>query len=218
MADDIVVFITRHAGTCVECGTEFFKGNFIRVEEGRTLCLGCADLDHLEFLPRGDTALTRRATKHAPLRAVVVQWARARNRYERQGILVAPEAIRRAEHECLDDADLRARQRERAAERRTVEDLKYVGELAQALQALFPRCPPPEIDAIARWTGEKHTGRVGRSAAAKDFDPAALRLAVVAHIRHGHTDYDERLMRGEPRDLARRSVQSQIEHVLQRWS
>jgi len=82
-----------------------------------------ADLAHLEYLPSGNTALTRRATKHSPLRAVVVQWARARKRYERQGILVTAEALRRAEEECLADEDRRARQRERAAERRE-NDLK----------------------------------------------------------------------------------------------
>jgi hypothetical protein len=27
----------------------------------RPLCLSCADLDHLIYLPRGDAALTRRA-------------------------------------------------------------------------------------------------------------------------------------------------------------
>ena len=89
-SDDIVVFITRHGGTCAECQTEFFKGAFVRVEKERTLRLACADLGHLEFLPRGDTALTRRATKHSPLRAVVVEWSPTRQRYERQGILVTP--------------------------------------------------------------------------------------------------------------------------------
>jgi len=70
--------------------------------------LFCADLAHLEYLPSGNTALTRRATKHSPLRAVVVQWARARKRYERQGILVTVEALCRAEEECLADEDRRA--------------------------------------------------------------------------------------------------------------
>jgi len=34
-------------------------------------------------------------------------------------------------------------------------------------------------------------GRGGRSAAAKSFDEEAVRLAVIAHIRHRETDYDE---------------------------
>src|SRR5207253_903871 len=82
-------------------------GNFLRTEGEKGLCLECADLGHLEFLPRGDTAVTRRATKYSKLRAVVVQWSRTRKRYERQGILAEAEAIRRAEEESLADADLR---------------------------------------------------------------------------------------------------------------
>lgn len=35
---------------------------------------------------------------------------------------------------------------------------------------------------MAEWTERRNSGRVGRTAAAKVFDPAALRLAVVAHI------------------------------------
>jgi hypothetical protein len=55
--------------------------------------LVCADLDHLEFLPSGDAAVTRRASKYSKLKAVVLQWSRTRQRYERQGILVETEAI-----------------------------------------------------------------------------------------------------------------------------
>ena len=47
------------------------------------LCLACADLDHLAFLPRGDATLTRRARAHSTLSAVVLKWSRARKRYER---------------------------------------------------------------------------------------------------------------------------------------
>ena len=81
---DIVVFIIRRDTKCAECGEELGPGRWIRVENDKALCMACADLAHLEYLPSGNTALTRRATKHSPLRAVVVQWARARKRYERQ--------------------------------------------------------------------------------------------------------------------------------------
>ena len=54
--EDLIVFIQhRTSSTCGECGRELFKGNFIRLQrEKGVLCLECADLDHLEFLPRGD--------------------------------------------------------------------------------------------------------------------------------------------------------------------
>jgi hypothetical protein len=58
---------------------------------------------------------------------------------------------------------------------------------------------------------------VGRSAAAKEFDPPALKLAVIAHIRHEHTRYDELLMPHGDRQLARAKVRQHIEVVLSRW-
>lgn len=193
------------------------RGDMIRLERDEPLCLDCADLGHLEFLVRGDTALTRRATKHSPLRAVVVEWSRARQRYERQGILVTPEAIERAERECLADAALRERQRERAAVRREALDAAYEADFAAALRKVFPGCPPGEVERITVWTCRKHSGRVGRSAAAKELDPGAIRLALVAHIRHEHTNYDELLMRTGDRQAARHAVQAEISRVLADW-
>jgi hypothetical protein len=215
--EEIVVFITRSEGKCAECGKEFFKGHWIRLEKEQPLCLACADLAHLEFLPRGNTALTRRATKFSPLRAVVVEWSRARQHYERQGILVTPAAVRRAEEECLADAELRERRRIQAAEEREAQEPIFLAEVTAAIRAEYPGCPEAEAARIAAWTCEKHSGRVGRSAAAKELDPTALRLAVVAHIRHEHTRYDEILMRQGDRKLARDTVRPEIERILQRW-
>ena len=127
---DIVVFMVRRETKCAECGRELSDGNLLRLENERPLCLDCADLGRLEFLPSGNTALTRRATKHSALRAVVVRWSRTRKRYERQGILVTPAAIELAETECLADEDRRARQRERSAVRREAEDSEYESALA----------------------------------------------------------------------------------------
>ena len=78
-ADDLVVFITRRDATCAECGAELGRHAWITLDgERRALCLACADLDHLVFLPAGDTALTRRTRKYSTLTAVVVEWSRAR--------------------------------------------------------------------------------------------------------------------------------------------
>lgn len=215
--DEIVVFISHREGKCAECGEEWDRGSWIKLERDQPLCLACADLAHLEFLPRGDAALTRRATKHSPLRAVVVEWSRSRQHYERQGILVTPTAVRQAEAECLADADVRARQRVRNAERRAAAEPAFVATVAAAIRTQFPGCPPDEAARIAEWTCEKHSGRVGRSAAAKELDQPALRLAVVAHIRHEHTRYDTLLMRHGDRHLARAEVAPEIDRVLQRW-
>lgn len=214
---EIVVFMTRRESVCSECGVELFPGSMLRVENEKALCLDCADLGHLEFLPRGDTAVTRRTTKHSPLRAVVVQWARARKRYERQGILADPQAILRARDECEADADIRARRRAVAAEGREVQDLEFIRDFSTAVRAAFPHCPPGEEEAIARHACRKHSGRVGRSAAAKELAPDAIRLAVIAHIRHVHTEYDRLLGMFGDRQLARHEIRDQVQTVLGKW-
>jgi hypothetical protein len=52
---------------------------------------------------------------------------------------------------------------------------------------------------------------------AKEFDPQALRLAVIAHIRHQHTRYDELLMEYGDRTQARAMIGGEIDRVLVRW-
>ena len=140
-ADDIVVFQFVRDSTCSECGEELFMGRMLRLEREKPLCLACADLAHLAFLPSGDAALTRRASKYSKLRAVVVRFSRARNRYERQGVLVDEDALARAEVECLADADARSRARERRAEREATIDARYRTDFAALIRALYPACP-----------------------------------------------------------------------------
>jgi hypothetical protein len=214
---DIVVFSIIRESTCAECGAELWKGSFLRTEKERPLCLACADLDRLVFLPSGDTALTRRARKHSTLDAVVVRFSRTRGRYERQGVLVEQAALEQAERECLADADARERGRERAATRRAELDEQYVAEFAERLGALFPCCPITERQDIAAHACQKYSGRVGRSASAREFDLKAIELAVRAHIRHCHTSYDKLLARGVAREEARLQVRDAADKVFDRW-
>lgn len=215
--DSLWVFIVTQDTRCDECGADLLKGSFLRVEHKTPLCLDCADLGELEFLPSGDAALTRRASKHSTLKAVVVQWSRRRKRYERQGTLVEPAAIEKAEAECAADAPERARRRAEAAVTRAAEDRQYVAAFAESVRLHFPGCPGDDERTIAAHACEKYSGRVGRSAAAKELDEAAVRLAVVAHIRHVHTDYDRLLAAGVPRRAARERIAGTIERVLGRW-
>jgi len=101
--------------------------------------------------------------------------------------------------------------------RREIKDHDYEAEVTERLTPLFPGCPADEAARIAAWTCRKHSGRVGRSAAAKEFDPHALRLAVIAHIRHGHTRYDELLMQLGDRAHSRELVRGEIKQVLDCW-
>ena len=216
---DLKVFVTTGEASCSECGEDLGRRAWITlVEDQGALCLSCADLDHLFFLPAGDAALTRRSRKYSTLVAVVLRWSRARRRYERQGLLVEEAAIDRAEQECLADAEARARRRERAAVRREKLDGQYVQQFAERVRELFPGCPAGREVAIAEHACLKYSGRVGRSAAAKELEEEAIRLAVMAHVRHAETDYDVLLAAGHERWEARAQVEGAVARVLEQWA
>ena len=217
-SDDLKVFISSRESKCDECHEDLGKKAWITLtEEKGALCLSCADLDHLIFLTSGDGALTRRARKHSILSAVVLKWSKARKRYERQGLLVEESALGQAETECLADEDARAHRRTREADRRAELDLAYLKRFAQAVRQLYPKCPPQTAQSIAEHACAKYSGRVGRSAAAKALDENAIRLAVVAHVRHVETRYDRLLMSGWDRVEARRCVEDTVRSVLAKW-
>jgi hypothetical protein len=58
--------------TCLGCQVDFGAGEFLAMEDAGPHCLDCADLAHLEFMPVGNAALTRRAKRGSRLSAVVV--------------------------------------------------------------------------------------------------------------------------------------------------
>ncbi len=211
---DLVVVSPLKAWTCTACGD---SGDFLTMDDSGPLCMRCADLDHLVFLPRGDAALTRRAKKASGLAAVVVRFSRARRRYERQGILVEEAALEQAEQACLADEESRARRRTREQSRRAEQDVELQAQAAGEIRRLFPGCPEERAEAIARHTFLRGSGRVGRSAAGRSLDPEALSLAVAAAVRHADTDYDELLMSDLGREEARALVRPQVEQILESW-
>jgi hypothetical protein len=212
---DLVVISPAKEFTCAACA-ETYDGLLIMDNKG-PLCLACADMDHLMFLPAGDAAMTRRAKKASRLSAVVVRWSKARKRYERQGLLVEEAALEQAEQECLADADIRERRREREAGRRADMDVEFAGRFASEIARLYPGCPAGRAAEIARHAGERSSGRVGRSAAGRDLEERAVTLAVVASIRHLDTDYDDLLMSGVERAEARERIRPAIDKVLAAW-
>ena len=211
---DIKVFISSRESCCEECHENLGRKAWITlVKDKGALCLSCADLDHLVFLPAGDAALTRRARKHSTLSAVVLKWSRARKRYERQGLLVEVRALEQAEQECLADSEVRARRVERAAARRAELDQQYIEQFARQVRKLFPGCPLGRELSIAEHACLKYSGRVGRSAAAKSFNKQAIQLAVIVHIRHAETKYDFLLVKGYDRFDARAAVKDSVDQI-----
>lgn len=211
---ELVVISAHGAWTCASCGE---SGDLLLQTKSGPVCLDCADLGHLVFLPAGDAALTRRAKKASRLSAVVVRWSTRRRRYERQGILAENDAIERAARDCLEDADSRALRRDRDRTRRAVLDEKFRDSFADAIREQFPGCPPARAAAIATHAALRGSGRVGRSAAGRELDPDAVRLAVAASVRHVDTDYDDLLMSGVDRGDARARVRDCVGAILATW-
>jgi hypothetical protein len=217
--NEIKVFISHRDSICDECQEPLGRNAWVRLAGERgALCLACADLDHLAFLPTGDAALTRRARKHSGLSAVVLRWSSARKRYERQGLLVEEQALAQAERECLEDRASRERRSVREAIRRDELDQDYVSRFANRVRALYPSCPVGREQVIAEHACRKYSGRVGRSASAKRLDDESVRLAVVAHVRHAETNYDKLLTQGGDRFEARDQVRDSVERVLAAWA
>jgi hypothetical protein len=214
-----VVWISHRDGErCAACAVEIERGSFIQISREQGIrCARCAGFGDLAFLPAGDTALTRRALALSARTAIVVKFSRARKCHERQGALVEPAALDRAEEECKADAARREAARERRRPRAERAEQEYLARFVAGILERFPACPPPEATAIARRACEKYSRRVGRSAAARALDPGAITLAVRAHIRHTHTGYEELLARGLEPGEARAIVAGRIERRLRQW-
>lgn len=97
---ELVAILPRNRDwTCHRCGG---TGNLLMMEPPGPCCLKCLGLDDLDFLPSGNALLTRRAKAKSARHAIVVRFSRTRGRYERQGVLVEPEALAAAKAEVGD--------------------------------------------------------------------------------------------------------------------
>jgi hypothetical protein len=97
-APELVVVLPLKTGwKCHRCGG---AGDLLMMEDPGPACLRCVGLGDLEYLPAGDALLTRRAKAKSARHAVVVRFSRTRGRYERQGLLVEPQALADAQR-CI---------------------------------------------------------------------------------------------------------------------
>ena len=217
---DITVFIARRDVTCGECGEALGRHAWITLDRDRgALCLACADLDHLVFLPAGNTARRHdepRSTRpsppscwngaaHANVTSGRACWWRRR---------LWPKLKRNAWPTPMRGSGA-ARVKSSAAPKKT-------RSMWRALPRPSASCILPahlaREQVIAEHACRKYSGRVGRSAAAKKLDAEAVRLAVIAHVRHAETTYDQLLSQGYERRDARGEVEGQVARVLARWA
>ncbi|MDH7446477.1 DUF2293 domain-containing protein [Aquimarina sp. 2201CG14-23] len=214
------IFLTKKEKlSCKTCGRRISLGkSFVaESEDHKGTCFGCSPFVGYVMLPPGDAAMTRRSKKHSTLCGVVLAWNQRRKRYERRGQLVEEEAIEKARLECEKDQAARDLKNKKAAIIRAQKDREYIADFAMAIRERYPNCPPKRELDIAIHSCEKHSGRVGRTADAKQFDPKMIDLAVTAHIRHKETNYDAQFGKGKRKKEIRSDIQSDVSAILRKW-
>lgn len=100
---DPALYMLARASRCCGCDRKLPVNELARLSkkenEEEVHCTSCAGLSHLEFLPTGNAALTKSAKKYSKERFVVFKWSDLWKSYERKGMMLEKEAIRKAEAE-----------------------------------------------------------------------------------------------------------------------
>jgi hypothetical protein len=115
-------------------------------------------------------------------------------------------------HAVMSDNSATATQRAEAVQKR---DAAIHDNFEDAVVKLFPDIPTAEVPKILQQSLKKHSRRVGRAGAVALDD--RVKLAVRAHIRHMHTDYEQLLEQGASREAAREKVWERLNEVARQW-
>ena len=160
-----------------------------------------------EFVPKGDVYITKNCRKlaHKAGRTVyVVQDSDGVT----QGIGV-PNFI------YLQVLRLDAETKDARAAAVLKKDVALETKVKAEMLKLFPKVPEDEVRCILKHTLKKGSGRVGRN---RELPLGGMvGLAVRAHIRHGHTNYDGMLRAGASRDRAREAIRGIVDEKIDAW-
>ncbi len=116
---EMIVYSSIRESQCERCAAAMPAGSFFFLKRKQLLCLRCAGLDDLVFVPAGNARLTRNARQLSQRYAIVLRYSRGLERYERKGLLVEPHTV----------------------------DRVYL--ISTAILKLFPDCPPEDALEIA---------------------------------------------------------------------
>ncbi|RFU78536.1 hypothetical protein TARUN_3687 [Trichoderma arundinaceum] len=158
------------------------------------------------FLRKGNpfmTALCRRKTHDAKKTLYVVM------KHGKQEGLRAPKWIL---HQVFSEEKATRERRRGAVQKR---DAATEDAFEKAIRKLFSKIPKQDLATILKRTLRKRSGRVGRTGKL-DLEKKAY-LAVQAHIRHCHTDYDKLTKATQDRDAARRAIREKVSKLLVEW-
>jgi hypothetical protein len=214
------VYLTKKETlSCQRCKRPVPKGDrFVaEAEDKRGTCFNCSPYTEAVLLAPGDAAMTRRSKKHSSYCGVLYFWNQRRKRFDRKGQYVEAKAIELAKEECEADAEKRAKSNKKAAIKRAADDIIYIDAFSKAIKQRYPNCPKNREAEIAAHACEKYSGRVGRTANAKQFDEEMIDRAVEAHIRHAETNYDNQFNKGKTKRAIRVDVKEDILKILVDW-
>ena len=171
----------------------------------------------LVFVPAGDAALTRLLK---PLATCEVMQKRYKTYPpKRIGLLVEPSDLAATRRRLEETRPQREANRVRERDRREKQEEEYRARFREETVRLYPRIPQADLDGIVALATEVGSGRVGRSGKLPLTDK--VKLAVRAHVRHTHTDYDEKRVEfgwdRQARELARELAARPIEEILNSW-
>jgi hypothetical protein len=94
-------------------------------------------------------------------------------------------------------------------------DAADIAKAAANLKVQFRKMFKTDQELVLMHGFKKHSGRVGRTAQIP-LEKKVL-LAVIAHVRHKHTEYDALLRAGTERDVARKMTRKKIESTMREW-
>lgn len=96
-------YLLSRDSRCYECDKKLLAGEVAKLihdsEERELFCAKCSQLDKLEVLNKGNAKLTRLASKYSQVKYTLLKWSPLWKAYERQGLLLEPEAIAKAKSE-----------------------------------------------------------------------------------------------------------------------
>ncbi|KAK2877098.1 hypothetical protein FQN49_001421 [Arthroderma sp. PD_2] len=161
------------------------------------------------FVPKGDVYITRKCRSQTHDLGSTVYTVYSSTTYEQTGLYVPIDVRAAVELESHDTSDAR----KQAVAQKDARDRRKAREL---LLREFPNMPKSDLDAVlnhAFLKGSRRVGRSGKVASEED----KVRLAVEAHIRHVHTEYDDMIKRGTTRERARENIWGEIVTVRDSW-
>lgn len=99
------VFALSRPSRCYGCDAKLLADEIVKLnekdnDETEVFCRKCAGLADLEILRSGNAQVTRLAKKYSKRHFVIMKWSEIWKAYERQGLLVEPDALKQAKQEA----------------------------------------------------------------------------------------------------------------------